>query len=130
MERKYFFESGNWEEASWVLSQQFPDRFATEADARNYLKNSVMDRLDTLPLSAIQQFEPIVNGCLMALPSAFLQRSRQGDYESIHVHFWQCLATNDYSVVQVHRIDSPPGPPSENTIKEMRNPHRQDSLLD
>ncbi|GGD00646.1 hypothetical protein [Undibacterium terreum] len=101
MERKYFFEKGNWDEASWVLAKQFPERFPTECESRNHLKNAVLEVLDMLALTEIKRFDPIINGSIMALPSPSLQRSYMGDYESVHVHFWQCLSTDDYSVIEV-----------------------------
>ncbi|HTD03331.1 hypothetical protein [Undibacterium sp.] len=105
MERKYYFEIGNWEEAAWQAAKHDPARFQDEIAARNLLKNSVVDELSRKSLAELKGFEPIVYGPIMALASAFLQHGKEGEYESVHVHFWHCLATMNHATVEVHRHD-------------------------
>ncbi|MES2073911.1 MAG: hypothetical protein V4488_26390 [Pseudomonadota bacterium] len=102
MERKYYFETGNWDEAAWLLAKHDPDRFQDEKNAKKLLKNSVIEELARRPLAELQRFEPIVYGPVMVLTSAFLQSSREVEYESVHVHFWHRLATQDHTTVEVH----------------------------
>ncbi len=105
MERKYYLEIGNWEEAAWLVAKHDPDRFQNEVTAKRMLKNSVVDELSQKTLEELKCFEPIFYGPIMALASVFLQHSKDGDYESVHVHFWHCLATLDHSTVEVHSHD-------------------------
>ncbi|MFZ6644788.1 hypothetical protein ACO0LO_03685 [Undibacterium sp. TJN25] len=101
MERKYYFEIGNWDEAAWLVAKHDPERFQDEKVAKTLLKNTVIDALSAKSLDELKRFDPLVYGPIMALPSAFLQSSAAGEYESVHVHFWHCLATLDHSTVEV-----------------------------
>ncbi len=101
MERKYYFEIGNWDEAAWLVAKHDPERFQDERAAKTLLKNTVIDALSTKSLDELKRFDPLVYGPIMALPSVFLQSSAGGEYESVHVHFWHCLATLDHSTVEV-----------------------------
>ncbi|GGC63411.1 hypothetical protein [Undibacterium terreum] len=105
MERKYYFEIGNWEEAAWLVAKYDAARFQNEVMAKRLLKDSVLEELSKKTLDELKCFEPIIYGPIMALSSAFLQRSKEGDYESVHVHFWHCLATLDHSTIEVHSHD-------------------------
>lgn len=103
MKRKYYFETGNWEEAAWQVAKHDPERFPDEVRAKTLLKNSVLEELSKKSLADLQCFDPVVYGPIMALASAFLQQGKEEEYESVHVHFWHCLATMDHSTVEVHR---------------------------
>ncbi|WP_394781767.1 hypothetical protein [Undibacterium sp.] len=102
MERKYYFEIGNWDEAAWLVARHDPERFLNETAARALLKDAVIEALSARSLDELKRFDPLRFGPIMALPSAFLQTSTTGEYESVHVHFWHCLATLDHSTVEVH----------------------------
>ncbi|MBA5686691.1 hypothetical protein [Rugamonas apoptosis] len=102
MNRRFYFETGNWLEAGRILHEREPDKFSDVASAQEFLKKSTLAEYGRIPQKEMLSQPPWIYGPICALPVSMMRAGEDFEmHDGLTIRFWLSLKTDDRSETEV-----------------------------